>query len=90
MGAEAVFKIQNCQTALINTQLQNLLFKYHFDQRSELPNILQGKAYHGLDVLYLFMNLNNKLNEAERLARFSIGLDIICVGSSTVAEWNRV
>jgi len=66
MGAEAVFKIQNYQTALINTQLQNQLFKYHFDQRSELPNILQGKAYHGLDVLYLFMNLNNKLNEAER------------------------
>jgi carboxylesterase type B len=60
MGAEAVFKIQNYKTALVNTQLRNQLFKYHFDQRSRLPNILEGMAYHGIDVLYLFMNLDNK------------------------------
>lgn len=67
MGAEAVFKIQNYKTALVNTRLSNQLFKYHFDQRSRLPNILQGKAYHGLDVLYLFMNLSEKLNDQERV-----------------------
>lgn len=66
MGAEAVFKIQNYRTAIVNTQLENRLFKYHFDQRSDLSNALQGRAYHGLDVLYLFMNLDNKLSESQR------------------------
>jgi carboxylesterase type B len=66
MGAEAVSKSENYQTALFNSKLENRLFKYHLDQRSQLPNILQGKAYHGLDVLYLFMNLENKLDDYER------------------------
>ncbi|KAJ5098808.1 para-nitrobenzyl esterase [Penicillium argentinense] len=66
MGAEAVFKIHNYKTALVNTQLRSQLFKYHFDQRSRLPNILKGLAYHGIDVLYLFMNLDNKLSNSER------------------------
>lgn len=67
MGADAVFKIQNYETALVNRRLQveKTLVKYHFDQRSRLPNILQDKAYHGIDVLYLFGNLTNKFNEDE-------------------------
>lgn len=67
MCADAVFKIQNYETAFLNRRLQeeNSLVKYHFDQRSRLPNVLQGKSYHGIDVLYLFGNLENKLNEEE-------------------------
>ncbi|KAJ6119828.1 alpha/beta-hydrolase [Penicillium sp. IBT 18751x] len=67
MGADAVFKIQNYQTALVNRRLQEekTLVKYHVDQRSRLPNILLGKAYHGIDILYLFGNLKNNFNEDE-------------------------
>ncbi|KAJ5677859.1 alpha/beta-hydrolase [Penicillium maclennaniae] len=62
MGADAVFKIQNYETTLVNRRLQEekALVKYHFDQRSRLPNILHGKAYHGIDVLYLFRKPFNK------------------------------
>ena len=69
MGADAVFKIQNFETALVNKRLReegHALFKYHFDQRSRLDNILNGKAYHGFDVIYLFGNLDSKLNKEER------------------------
>jgi len=68
MGSDAVFRIQNYETALVDGRLQEekALVKYHFDQRSRLHNILQGKAYHGVDVLYLFGNLENKFNEQER------------------------
>lgn len=72
MGADTFFKIQNYATALVNQHLQkeNALVKYHFDQRSRLPNILEGMAYHGYDVLYLFGNLYNKFNEQERRMAF--------------------
>lgn len=68
MGGDAFFKIQNYITAQVNKRLQQeqALFKYHFDQRSRIPNVLEGRAYHGLDVLYLFGNLDNKLSEGER------------------------
>ncbi|KAJ5587640.1 uncharacterized protein N7459_003405 [Penicillium hispanicum] len=69
LGAEAVFQISNYKTALVNTRLQikeHALFKYHFDQRSHLKNILEGTAYHGFDILFLFMNLFNKFNDQER------------------------
>lgn len=74
MGGEAVFKIQNYMTANANKRLQNekAMFKYHFDQRSRLENALNGKAYHGFDVVYLFGNLDNKLNARER----AMGRDI--------------
>ncbi|KAJ5946474.1 hypothetical protein N7454_003313 [Penicillium verhagenii] len=68
MAAEAVFQIQNYQTGIVNERLrgEGELFKYHFDQRSHIPNILNGKSYHGFDVIYLFRNLENQLNKAER------------------------
>ncbi|KAJ5689874.1 alpha/beta-hydrolase [Penicillium macrosclerotiorum] len=68
MGADAVFRIPNWETANANKRLleKNALFKYHFDQRSRFENILKDKAYHGLDVLYLFGNLKNKLYIQER------------------------
>lgn len=67
MGGDAFFRIQNYVAANVNKRLQHerTLFKYHFDQRSHLPNIFEGKAYHGFDVVYLFGNLDNKLNEEE-------------------------
>lgn len=71
MGGEAVFKIQNYLTANVNKRLrqEKAIFKYHFDQRSRLNNALNGLAYHGFDVVYLFGNLNNQLNARERAMR---------------------
>ncbi|KAJ5691181.1 hypothetical protein N7488_011916 [Penicillium malachiteum] len=68
MAADAVFKMENYQAAIVNKRLrsQDVLFKYHFDQQSRLHNALEGMAYHGFDVLYLFRNLNNEFNEEER------------------------
>lgn len=68
LGADACFKIQNYETALLNKRLQaeNAVFKYHFDQRSRLDNALKGKAYHGFEIVYLFGNFDHELNEAER------------------------
>lgn len=74
MGGEAVFKIQNYLIVNVNKRLRDekAIFKYHFDQRSRLDNVLNGKAYHGFDVVYLFGNLDNKLNARER----AMGRDI--------------
>jgi carboxylesterase type B len=68
LGGEAVFKIQNYLIANVNKRLgdEKAISKYHFDQRSRLDNVLDGKAYHGFDVVYLFGNLDNKLNAKER------------------------
>lgn len=68
MAADAVFTMENFKTANVNTRLREngALFKYHFDQRSRLHNALEGTAYHGYDVLYLFRNLDNEFNEEEK------------------------
>jgi carboxylesterase type B len=67
VSGEAVFKIPNYLTANVNKRLrgEKAIFKYHFDQRSRLENVLNGRAYH-FDVVYLFGNLDNKLYARER------------------------
>jgi carboxylesterase type B len=39
---------------------------YHFDQRSRLKNALEGTAYHAHELLYLFQNLTNEMDEREK------------------------
>lgn len=70
MCGDAIFKIPNYLLAN-NCAAQKLpaadaLFLYHFDQRSRLPNALEGTAYHAHELLYLFGNLDNELNEKEK------------------------
>ncbi|KAJ5679739.1 alpha/beta-hydrolase [Penicillium macrosclerotiorum] len=67
LGGDAAFKIPNWQVGLHNKRLQSqkMLFKYHFDQRSRLKNELEGTAYHAHELLYLFGNLKNEMNETE-------------------------
>ncbi|KAL3496405.1 Alpha/Beta hydrolase protein [Aspergillus germanicus] len=67
MCGDAIFKIPNYATALGNTRLRDrkALYLYHFDQRSWLENALQGTAYHAHELLYLFKNLGNFMNEEE-------------------------
>jgi len=69
MAGDAIFKILNFITAILSSDLQQKesLFTYHFDQRSRLKNPLEGTAYHAHELLYLFLNLTNKMNEAEIL-----------------------
>lgn len=68
MCGDAIFKIPNYILSQISTRLRDRggLFKYHFDQRSRLKNPLEGTAYHAHELLYLFGNLDNELNEDER------------------------
>lgn len=67
MAGDAIFKIPNFVTANICTRLQaeGSFFKYHFDQRTRMKGPLQGTAYHAYELLYLFRNLDNELNEKE-------------------------
>jgi carboxylesterase type B len=68
MCGDAVFKIPNYATALANLHLyeRNALFLYHFDQRSRIKNALEGTAYHAHELLYLFKNLTDQMNGAEK------------------------
>ena len=40
---------------------------YVYAQRSRLKNPLEGTAYHAIDLLYLFLNLTNEMNESEQV-----------------------
>ena len=70
MCGDAIFKIPNyllsqkCEAQLMLEH--SALYLYHFDQRSRLRNALEGTAYHAHELLYLFGNLSNELNEQER------------------------
>ncbi|RAL07399.1 alpha/beta-hydrolase, partial [Aspergillus homomorphus CBS 101889] len=68
MCGDAIFKIPNYATSQLCTRLRdkNALFLYHFDQRSRLKNALEGTAYHAIELLYLFGNLDNELNDGEK------------------------
>ncbi|KAJ5279784.1 acetylcholinesterase [Penicillium angulare] len=69
MAADCVFKKENYETAIVNKRLRDegALFKYHFDQRSRIHNALFGRAYHGIDILYLFRNFDTAFNAEERV-----------------------
>jgi carboxylesterase type B len=68
MCGDVIFKIPNYTTAASCRRLgsQNALFKYHFDQRSRLNHAFEGTAYHAHELLYLFGNLENEMNDGER------------------------
>lgn len=84
MCGDAIFKLPNYATVLANSHLaeQGALFMYHFDQRSRLKNALEGTAYHAHELLYLFQNLTNKMDEGERaMARdFAAAWIMFCNG----------
>ncbi|OOF91807.1 hypothetical protein ASPCADRAFT_56735 [Aspergillus carbonarius ITEM 5010] len=67
MCGDAIFKIPNYATALANSTLRDKggLFVYHFDQRSRLKNVMEGTAYHAHELLYLFRNLADEMNDEE-------------------------
>lgn len=69
MCGDAIFKVPNYMTSR-ECQLQGVLegdlFLYHFDQRSRIRNSFEGTAYHAHELLYLFGNLENEMNEAEK------------------------
>jgi carboxylesterase type B len=68
MCGDAIFKIPNYLLAnkcAAENLLGDAFFLYHFDQRSRLPNALEGTAYHAHELLYLFGNLDNEMSEKE-------------------------
>jgi carboxylesterase type B len=69
MCGDAIFKIPNYVTARECRRREILggdMFLYHFDQRSRIHNSFEGTAYHAHELLYLFGNLENEMNDAER------------------------
>ncbi|KAJ6104532.1 hypothetical protein N7523_010852 [Penicillium sp. IBT 18751x] len=68
MCGDAIFKVPNYLLAnkcAAEKLPKDAFFFYHFDQRSRLPNALEGTAYHAHELLYLFRNLDNELSEKE-------------------------
>lgn len=71
MASDALFRAPNYLNA--HRSKVTKTFGYHFDQRSTNDNPVKGTAYHGLDLLYLFMNIEEQMSPeqwalAERLA----------------------
>lgn len=67
MCGDAVFKVPNYALArtCAGTNSNTRLYTYHFDQRSRIKNSFEGTAYHAHELLYLFGNLGNEMNDAE-------------------------
>ncbi|KAJ5465052.1 uncharacterized protein N7458_000738 [Penicillium daleae] len=69
MCGDFIFKIPNYalakQCAKNAAQNERAVYLYHFDQRSRLPNTLEGTAYHAHELLYLFGNLEEEMNADE-------------------------
>jgi carboxylesterase type B len=70
MCGDFIFKIPNYalakECAKHGPLERGFPFLYHFDQRSRLPNTLEGTAYHAHELLYLFGNLAGEMNDDER------------------------
>ncbi|KAM0414737.1 hypothetical protein ACHAPT_013428 [Fusarium lateritium] len=68
MAGDATFKAHNWVAAHRSSIPQTL--GYHFDQVCTHKSILKGLAYHALDLLYLLLNFDENLTEAQqKLAR---------------------
>ena len=64
MMSDSAFKTQNWLSA--NRSEIPQTFGYHFDQICTHESPLQGLSYHALDLLYLFLNFDEKLTPAQR------------------------
>ncbi|KAL6918610.1 hypothetical protein ACHAP8_010987 [Fusarium lateritium] len=68
MTGDAIFKAHNW-VAIHRSQVPQT-FGYHFDQVCTHDSIFKGQAYHALDLLYLFLNFDEKLTPGQqKLAR---------------------
>lgn len=68
LSGDAMFKVPNWLYAHRSTIPKT--YGYHFDQSSTLDNELKGEAYHANDLLYVFINLMDKMSEPQiRLAK---------------------
>ncbi|KAH7133785.1 Alpha/Beta hydrolase protein [Dactylonectria macrodidyma] len=68
MSGDTTFKTHNW-VAAHRSQVERT-FGYHFDQICTHEGLFKGLAYHGLDLLYLFLNFDDNLTPGQReLAR---------------------
>ncbi|KAJ5090614.1 hypothetical protein N7532_009298 [Penicillium argentinense] len=67
MCGDAIFKIPNYLLAQkCESDYPGETYLYHFDQRSRLKNVFEGTSYHAHELLYLFGNLDNEMNDDEQ------------------------
>ncbi|CAJ0546565.1 Ff.00g011920.m01.CDS01 [Fusarium sp. VM40] len=68
MTGDAIFKAHNW-VAVHRSEVPQT-FGYHFDQVCTHDSIFKGQAYHALDLLYLFLNFDERLTSGQQnLAR---------------------
>ncbi|KAH7401387.1 Alpha/Beta hydrolase protein [Pyrenochaeta sp. MPI-SDFR-AT-0127] len=61
MAGDGIFKIQTRIHARVSQVKQT--YAYHVDQLSTLHNPLQGLAYHAIELLYIFMNMEEDMTQ---------------------------
>lgn len=64
MASDGVFKVHTYLHARASRVPRT--YAYHIDQVSTLDNWLKGLAYHAIDLLYVFMNLEEGMSEGQR------------------------
>lgn len=60
---DVIFKIQNYITAQRSTIPKT--YAYHFDQVGSRDDMFRGKSYHAIDLLYIFLNLEEEMSPGE-------------------------
>lgn len=63
MAGDALFRVQNYLTAHRSGVKQT--YGYHFDQRSTLDHPVRNLAYHAHDLLYVFLNIEEKMTDVQ-------------------------
>lgn len=63
LASDVIFKTQDFVTVHRSKVPQT--YGYHFDQRSTLDNMLKGLSYHALDLLYVFMTLQDEMSPSQ-------------------------
>lgn len=64
MAGDGVFKLHTVVHAHASKVSQT--YAYHVDQVSTLENPLKGLAYHALELLYVFMNMEEAMSEGQK------------------------
>lgn len=75
MATDAIFWVQTYLHA--HASRVERTYAYHVDQVSTLDNPLKGLAYHAIELLYVFRNLEEELSEGQRALSRKMAADFV-------------
>lgn len=75
MATDAIFWVQTYLHA--HASRVERTYAYHVDQVSTLDNALKGLAYHAIELLYVFRNLEEEMTEGQRALSRKMAADFV-------------